>query len=327
MTLSVGALAGLLVSANPAAKRVVWYDLSTAGDTLVATVQIQLARIAELVDGPELPPHPLGDRIGIVRADLIARRATLGIWVESSSIATTPEVVMFVVGDRDDRAFVEALAASGPFRPDLERELAVKLRNVVTSLLVRTRSAAIVDTKPSPSPSTTFRFSLEAGGLGTLGDGDGGPQAGLMFAVGGRMESSDWLLELRTGARLATNREVDDASRGRIEIGEWAWNVGARVLGAFDRVRAGGALDLQLRILDANGRTPLGVPGESTLVLPSLVLGPELRVAMIRSLEIRALIGAGLNLERRRLALNDAPLFDLGIWFGTAELSFVFSVP
>jgi hypothetical protein len=282
--------------------------------SLAAAIRIQLAGVAEVRLHPAIE-MTLEERIEAVARTLSAQEADLGLWVETS---TAPyQTIVFILRERDGVPSVETASVAGALAPDLERALALKVLEIV--------GPRSVDLEADPSASV-LRFSAEIGALGTIAR-EGRGQVGGHLGLGGRYQRDRFLIELHTGARLFSGL-AGESSAGGIELSEWSWSLGLRALLSLGALWLGVGVDGSLRFLRADGRTPAGSEGRTSLLVPALAGGLELRAPIwAELLEARVFAGPGLNLKRQQLAVNQTPVLDLGRWYGVAQLSLVLAFP
>lgn len=149
-------------------------------------------------------------------------------------------------------------------------------------------------------------------------------QGGLLIAAALRTRGPT-AGELYATARLVAGITQSDG-RGQITIGEQSGAVGIRVLGP-GRLRLGGAAELGARWLHAEGTTAQGTMGARSAVVPTVSLGPELRLDLRPGVELRTAIAAEVALWRQRFALNDVPVLDLGRFRALGSVSFLVVFP
>jgi hypothetical protein len=128
---------------------------------LVATLQIQLADLADVQVKHELSAGSVGERVQA--ATELGRRDDLLLVVWSDDPIVQPdgsqEAVLYAVGQREGRALLEVVRVPGGGGPDMDRTLAIKVHEVVVELarhaeLAATALAANDEPRPAPSAAT-----------------------------------------------------------------------------------------------------------------------------------------------------------------------------
>jgi hypothetical protein len=91
----------------------------------------------------------------------------------------------------------------------------------------------------------------------------------------------------------------------------------------FGRVHVGVFVAAGARLVDVEGTTSRGQRGSLRRTVPALSLGPELRVGVVRWLDVRMAVGADMSLHRQRFTVNDDLLLDLRTVRAVADLGVV----
>ena len=292
------------------------YDPGPKHQGLVAALRIQLR--GELIERPALEAQSKEDRIQKARAQLLAD--TAAAWVETSSTGDTDVVVL---GARDGLPYVESVPLDG--RPGFDRDRATALKIYEVLTLPRAPPDTPRDAAPPRRSPRGFGLSAELGGMGSIGDRDAGLRGGLFAALGPHLETMAWRFELRTGAHLISDLQEASAF-GSVAVGEWGWSIGLAALARLDDIQLGPVFAMRLRVLNAESTTESQGADRETLLVPALAAGVDFRTTLTKRLSVRMYLGAGVNLERRPFALDDAPRVDLGRWFGEAQVSLLISI-
>jgi len=317
--------------------RVLLVERPPARAELRSTLQIQLIGVAELgVRSDEAGDDTTVARIARGGALARAEGALAVVWVDpplSRSDGAT-DVVLYIVGERAGRALVEVVHVPGSAGPELDRSLALKVREVVSdmlraqanapteALLVKPKPARPKPAPPEPAaegggPSaapTRWGLALYAGprlslqpGPVRLGLGVGG---GPMLARAHYMLSATLALDVfpEVTARAAQREVRYYELLPKLQL-ELAWSFGV--------VRAGAHAGVGMSAIQATGSTfaeALGRELEHTesvrLWLLQVGLDVELPIASALALRARAELQA---LARRQyLAVDRDVLVDLG---------------
>jgi hypothetical protein len=235
---------------------------------LLASLQIQLADLAEVRVRHDLVPGGTAERV--TAAGDPARRdgATLVVWSDDPFVtAEGSQAVLYAVGERDGRALLEVVRVPGGAGPDMDRTLAIKVRELIEDIQrdARARASALA---LSPPPSAAGaqsarppRVRLEAGALvatqkrsrlgqwgAELHAGPAWQSARTGFGIELGMTWYPELLTRRSGARVSLSELVPELrALGQLRVAPM-W---LGVHGAF-----GWAL------VDAEGRTAKGASAE-----------------------------------------------------------------
>jgi hypothetical protein len=303
----------------------------------VEALRIQLAGLATVSTATDLR-GTLAQRIDRVGKLLDAQAALLGVWVdEAPPTADGREVHLYIASRRKNRVLVEIARLPALGGPDADRALALKVREVLDSLLTTPMGDdPVVGLEPVRHSSSSAerdparmvgRFVVEAGGISaaTLG-GSGGVHTGLTLGVGGRLSLRPASLELiATGQALSALE--DHGSAGDAAASELDLGASLRVLTRGATFAGGGRLDAAVRFVEASGSAPDGRTGSVSRVVPVIRLGPELRIELARALSLRAAIAGEVALRRQRFRIDGETVLDLGAARGFGELCLVAALP
>ena len=294
-----------------------FYDPGPEHRGLVDALRIRLRD--RLVEHAPLQGATFSERIRWARAGLFD--VSVGAWVETSSISG---VVVMVVSERPGLPSVESVSVAGPPGFDRDRAVALKVHEILAKKSFSPRMAAA----PEPlveSPDPHWKLDLEIGGLGVAGDHDAGLRGGGFAAIGPGLEIGRWHVQLRTGGEYLTGLRLE-SDAGVVSIREWAWTIGLGMSVRVAGVSVGPTAGMKLRFLEARGTTLAGATDARTLWMPSVNLGGDLQVPLSNVITLRALLGGGVNLQRRLLAVNDVPIVDLGSRLVLIQISLLISV-
>jgi hypothetical protein len=188
---------------------VVLLELEPTPPALLASLQIQLSSLVQLL--PRTASDAMSGMSERVRsASALARSegALAVVWIDPAIERSDGgrEATLYVVGERDGRALVEVVSVTGEQGPELDRTLALKLREILAELL----------SQPSPVPSSALlrpeRAVDEPREPGSAADGRQPESAaesstttrpesawGLSVAVGPRWVSQPWMARWGVG--------------------------------------------------------------------------------------------------------------------------------
>lgn len=303
-----------------------------------AGVVAQTAEKVVLLEDPAAPPRPglsAALRIQLVGAALVeahdapvatglARRvraaseladaegALLVVWAEPTLALPdgSHEVVLYVVGHDQGRALVEVVRVQGGDSPDVDRSLALKVREVVDE--VRRNRALAAGSGLMLTPAEPAR-----GGHGpTLGLGLAlGPLSGLAqwgARVHGGIAVVDGPLRFSGLLALSWHPEVDAQGDGaRVSVAEVApgllARVGFRTRAVWLGLRAGAALSfIEAQAVSARGS------GEASVRVVSFVTGLEIEVPIADGIGLVAAVELQTRARRQRFAVLGDAFVDLG---------------
>jgi hypothetical protein len=302
---------------------------------LVEALQIQLTTSAAVKTGPHVTGSlPL--KLEQATAALKASRATIVVWVETAEETQTEgeELVLYMVGQKRDRALIEVARLPSSDPPSVDRALALKIREVLESVLSepppqnlarqiggRAQRQRGAPSTPKERPGPALRLLAE---LGIVVATD--PQVGGSFGVGGQVEIAPWLVEASLDGYVASDLKAS-GPEGRVIADERGVVGGLHVLHALGPAAIGASLYGGARLLDLEGFSSDGRYGSAARTIPILRLAPELRVAVLERLHLCARVGLEAALTREQFTIEGAPIFHLGRARGFGNLSLLFSVP
>ncbi len=311
---------------------VVVLSSATVRDTsgFVTALRIQLGRRAAIEAGPLVRGNGARSRLAFAVATARARGASVAVWLErrSGELAEQYEYVLHVIVRRNGGVQTRHFAMRAPAGPDADRALALKVSDALDQTTTSLRSAttdhgSAHNARLVPPPRDAARPWLELGGTLASGDGARAGQLGLNAAVGlsrvERFDVSVYVMGSVDGGVTAT------AEAGEVSTRELGGDVGVRLLRRTGTLAIGGDLRLGSRFIRARGTTALGSRGTVWVAVPRAVGALDGRVRVTPHIELRTAIGVELATRRRRFAVNDVMLLDVGRIRLLAQFSVVFS--
>ena len=276
-------------------------------------LRIQLSGIAEVsLHAVPVQGASVGERVR--RAGALAARegALLVAWVDPPLDRPdgTREVVIYAVGRREGRAVLEVVRVPGRAGPDVDRTLALKLREVVDALLEARdagQDALLVPAAPPPAIAAVGQVGVQ---VVVIADTDLG-QWGALGELGVQTELSGLQLRAGGGLALAPSVEVERAGQ-RVRFSELAPQLSASASVRAGALAIGLGTGVVLGVVQAEGLAAGGERGDRRFTLPSV------RALLVAELDLTARVGVALALgvdarfQRQRLEVAGEPLADLG---------------
>ncbi len=196
---------------------------------------------------------------------------------------------------------------------DIDRTIALKLRNVLEGLL--SRAAASVSAAPTVAatqpPVTRARWPQAIWRLGLVGAAGVGTNARAEAGLGARFHAGGLRWEASALVALATTIELGNDPA--VEASEW--DFGFRFTGlhaAGPRLAVGGLVEAGARRLFAQASLPNGAINQARVLVPVLWSGPEIRWSLGGRMEICAAAGVEVALQRQRFSIAGVPVADMG---------------
>lgn len=303
-------------------------------------LSIQLAGFAALERGRDLE-GTLPEKLDRVKAALSAR-SVVAVWVERvPSGDTEQEYVVHVASRRHDRVLIAVVRLPGPESAEIDRALALKVREVIAQVLAASVEHAAVAppepprTEPPPRPrpprppapeSPRAGVVLDVSLLGaSSGNGGGDEQLGARLGAGARLRGAGWTVEALVSGGAASGSRTEQRGR-EVETRELLALASARVLLSSRWAAAGAYASAGTRIVSASGRATDGRTGDATKLVPMVILGPEVRAALGDSVALRAAMGIELALRRQRFSVEGDVLGDVGSLRGVGEVGVVVAI-
>jgi hypothetical protein len=295
-------------------------------------LRIQLRDRAAVEVGPALERGSLDAMVSQASDELRDGHATLAVWVEESTNPDGTSIVLYMVGRRAGRVLVEVARFRAADEPGIDRALALKVSEVLAAVEkagVQAMAERLAAPAEVPEPPPHREATTHLGGLVALGIWGGlstSPQLGAQIHAGGRLEHGAFSLELVGGARFVTPLSVSDP-RGEVEVTEIVPGGALHGHAKFGLIALGLEVGAGARLLSVTGTSPLGRTGEAELALPYITVAPEVRLLIVPWFEIAGAFGVEILPLRKRYAVNDIPLLDLGQARGVGHISAIFSMP
>ena len=308
---------------------------------LCSALRIQLAGLASVRCRPDLD-DALPARLAHASREVARDDAHLGVLLEHDP---DPALVrMYLVGGtQGDRAVLEIERIEDRAAPEVDRSLALKVRETLETLLALPPAvvaplavtlapepprAAVAEAETlarTPSPREEARFSalLEAGAGITLGTRRRAVGAVL---AGARVARRALGAELAVGGRLSGPAHV--RSRwGVVDESEWGLVASLRGHVAVGRFRLGVLAEVGYDRLTARGVTPSGTVGEARAALAHVGAGLDLRVRLRGDAWLRLAPTVELDPIAHRFALDERVVLDRGRVRAVVPLSLLIELP
>jgi hypothetical protein len=300
-----------------AAEGVLLFELPSLRPELCAALRIQLTDLARVDCRAEDDGAPLTDRLGAAARTVQREDAQLAVLLERDP---DPRLVrMVLVGRRADQAVLTIERIEDRPEPDVDRSLALKVRDaldvlVATREIVAQRSPlpALLtpprDSAPSADTGAGPKLLFEAGGALSVGHQLRG--AGLI-GLGGRFAVGLAALELLALGQLAS-RVHERGGEGQVDEREWGISASARALRTFAHGSVGALAELGFVRYDARGETLDRSSGSSKGTLLRTALGLDLRVHLVRGMSLRFAPALELFPIAQQFALDERVNMTLG---------------
>ncbi len=303
---------------------------------LEPSLRIQLRGAAELEVQKAPWPPDLPARV----ADATERAQRQGVewvvWADPPVVdaqsPTHDEIsVVYLVGRRQGRALIEVVRVPGGEGPDVDRSLALKVRELIG---VSDGAAYALGNAPLPAPtaqasaastepSTDAALFLE-GGVQLASEGNAGMVLDFVLATGPGLRGERFAIDVPIELHVGVPRSVADA-RGEVSWSEISVGLSLRAaLRLSYALRVGTFAGLTLGFASAEGRSRSGVRGEALETLPALGFGLDAELSLTRLLSARLALGLSQRFKRQRFAIDGEDVADLGRLVPSAQLSFVF---
>jgi hypothetical protein len=316
---AIGLILGCWTGPVQAEDRVVLLeDSAAARGGLGSALRIQLTGAAE-VEVRDLP-----ENAGVSRKMQAASELTqsedvlLVVWAEPAiELADgSREAVLYAVGHKQGRALVEIVRVPGGEGPDVERSLALKVREVVDEVRHNREQAAASELMLEPAaaapvtaePAWGARVSV-AGALAPLSGSDLG-QWGARLAAGPAWR--DGPLRISGLVELAVFPELEvqvppaevrlfELAPGALAHAQW------RQADVWIGLRAG----LSFSFLNAEGHSAAG-SGEGSELAPAWLFGVDVEVPIGAGVGVAAALDLQARIRRQRFTVAGDQVVDLG---------------
>ena len=293
---------------------------------LCAALRIQLADAAKVRCEEEPPDSVLNERIAHAAKRVKEESARVGLLLERDP---DPRLVrMYIVAARSDQAVVAIERIEDRPEPDVDRSLALKVRDaffVIEQVTERPKTplAALVAPVPSPPPPAAstpplakapesgprYELWLDVGGGLSLVPGTRGLFSGALgFA---HVSARGLRVELGAGARFLSER-LEHKDGARVSEVERGPTLSLRLLHEGKRFVAGGALEPTLWFSRARGTAASGEEGSDRNTLFALGAALDLRVKLLASAALRFAPALEWLVTQQRYAVDEQVVTDLG---------------
>jgi hypothetical protein len=286
---------------------------------LISALHIQLTGVARLDVRQDIVNTGISARIqaasGLARSDDVL----VVTWTEPAVelAGGGREAVLYVVGRKQGRALLEVVRVPGGEGPDVERSLALKLREVIDEVRHNRARATTVDVTLEPVQSGTpaspagrwGEAAAVAAALTPLDGRDSGQWGGRMsggaalragpFRLSGLLQMGVFpLVEIEREAAVVRFYELAPGLLVRAQFDHRPWWFGLR----------GGP---QLSVVDAEARAE-GSEGEASEVLASFLVGAEVELTIGGGVGIAAAIDLEGRFTRQFFTVAGERVMDLG---------------
>lgn len=308
---------------------------------LCVALRIQLTDLADVRCLTRPTGRDLATRIADASQSVASEPARLAVLLERDPDARY--IRMVLVGQPDDRAVLAIESIEDRAAPDVDRSLALKVRDTLEVLDASRAGGKMASSTVQPAgtlaavlaPPTDLRRAaspaplrgvVELGGaLGTSGAARG---AGVV-ALGLRARREAAYGELALAAQLASG--LDHKSPvGHVEEDEWGLSLSVRVGRAWVPFSLGGLMELGVLRVHARGFTLDDSNGPSTRALARVGMGLDLRIVVLRAptrVVLRLAPTLQVDPQRQRFALDQQPALDLGRVHAWVPLTLLFELP
>ncbi|HEX6242508.1 MAG TPA: hypothetical protein VFZ61_16460 [Polyangiales bacterium] len=292
---------------------------------LCVALRIQLSDAADVGCVPEGASADLAQRLEAAATQVRDQDARLGVLIERDP--DPGRVRMYILSSRTDQAVIAIEAIEDRPEPDVDRSLALKVRNAFELVVfVKTHAptttsplSAVLAPPPPPAASAArplWVLLLDAGAGLALGNG---LRAVSSVALGlGRQRDSSvpgadgrsgsrW--ELALGARLYSERTETEGPL-RLSMVERGPTLVGRRLWHKDIFEWGASLEAMLSVVKADGTARDGNQDTARLLTPVLSPGLELRVRLFSAAYLRFAPTLEIPTIQRTLRVDGEPLME-----------------
>jgi len=324
--LFVGAVVGAASSAY-ARDIVVLLEAEALRPDLCVALRIQLTDVADVRCRTEPKRVDLASRVAAA-ADLVeSEPARLVVLLERDP--DRRYVRMLLVGAPQDRAVLAIESIEDRPAPDIDRSLALKVRDTLAVLDARPADelAAVLAPAPPASPAAEPLVGLLE--VGAALSASAHVRAAVLVAVGLGMRRRAFRGELALAAQRTSSIAVD-SELGTVVEDEWGGAVALRVGRVFGSLSVGALAELGVLRVRAFGVTSDGSKGEDKGPLLRLGVGLDLRATLLRG-PTRVLLRFAPTLqidpEQQRFELDEKRALDLGRLHAWLPLTLLVELP
>jgi hypothetical protein len=251
---------------------------------------------------------------------------------------------MILVGQPDDRAVLAIESIEDRAAPDVDRSLALKVRDTIEVLDAsrpdhaaggRERAQPAGSLAPviaSPTAGRRVRPRASLSGLVELGGALASSvavRAAGVVALGLRAERSSAYGELALGAQRSS--ELDRRSAvGHVEENEWGFALSLRLGRTWTAFSVGGLLELGVLRVHARGFTLDDSTGDYARALARVGVGLDLRIVLLHAptrVVLRLAPTLQVDPQQQRFLLDQQPALDLGRVHAWVPLTLLFELP
>lgn len=320
----LGAIFGAAGSAY-ARDAVVLLEAEALRPDLCVALRIQLTDVADVRCRTEPAGSDLAARIAAA-AQLVAREpARLVVLLERDADAR--HVRMVLVGAPQDRAVLAIERIEDRAAHDVDRSLALKVRDTLEVLDARPAQELAAVIEPPSAPRTPPLVGLLE--LGAAVSVSAQLRAAGLLGLGLRARRGAAYGELAIGAQRTSSLVVNN-QLGRVEENEWGIALALRGGRLFGPVSVGALGELGVLRVRALGMTKDGRPGSDMRPLARLGLGLDLRVTLLHG-PVRVVLRCAPTLQvdptRQRFELDGPRVLDLGRLHAWLPLTLLLELP
>lgn len=303
--------------------------------TLVEALRLQLRGTARVSLSPAVfPALPASGRVTLATELVASQHVDFAIWLESVALSDgTRLFALYVVGGKSGRAVLEVVRLPAESDgPDVDRTLGLKASEIVEAALSpavllstdqRKKLARSAPLTPSAPVVDEPRLGLEMGGA-LLAAPERDTQVALALGLSWLFALRPLELDARLAGQLASDGVIAVPHR-HVQLSEsfLGAGVGVRSTGT---VQLGAKLGFGFRLLAAEGFSDETRTGAARVAVPSLSLGPELRIKLGSRLRFGAELGGEWMAIRQRFNVDGVTIADFGRFRANAQLSLAFLV-
>lgn len=303
--------------------------------TLVEALRLQLRGTARVtLSAAVFPALPASGRVTLATELVALEHVDFAIWLESVGLGDgTHLFALYVVGGKSGRAVLEVVRLPAESdSPDVDRTLALKASEIVEAALSPTvllsaqqqqNVARRPRSEPRPLAIDEPRFAFELGGALHAAP-KRGTQVALALGLSWLVALRPLELDARVLGQLASDA-VSAAPHRHVQLSESfvGAGLGLRTTGMVQLGLKGGAGVL---LLAAEGFSEETRTGAARVAVPSLSLGPELRIKLGRRVRFGAELGGEWMAVRQRFKVDGVTVADFGRFRGNAQLTLTFFV-
>lgn len=295
---------------------------------LLGALNVQLAGVGSARAGGELEPGPLAQRVRAASRAAREQDALLSMWVEPDAPHDgEQQFLLYLVGPREGRALFQVMRLPDGADADVDRSLALKVREVFERVEHESTSNALaVGIAPPPPPPgdpgvRRYGASVSVGVLWAPSLTEHEPSmAGLEAAVGAIAMTGQLIFGVGARVVLPAPALVERAGH-RIEIVERSYLLDATTHYRVERWQFGGRLGAGIRVQDVAGTTSEETRRSLSLSSAAGRIGPLARYELLGRLAVEAWLGLELSGPPHRFDINDTEVARNGLLRPFAVLS------